>query len=331
MRALEELPEHDKDLMLPIVLLRPWLRSKELSSSLEKVEESFGKRTVVLDIDAQYDASAGEELAAAKELKALQDQSDGFKKWCDFVVANENIIPCLQFGEPGQTAQQLSTLLGLNRGLVVKIPKQGFGALANVVASLAGTDSGDLLFVLDMQDDLVSVATCEGYIKTILASLPDSAVAVAASSFPDSFDGITDKRIEERRFHLLLCESLKQTKIHYADYGSARAIRNSGGGRIIPRIDYPTTDHWYFFRKDEADGYVKAAKDVVDKAKNKHWEPQIRVWGTQMIERTAKGDTFAIISPVRATAVRINLHLHRQVHFANPAKALEDMEDDWVD
>ena len=54
----------------------------------------------------------------------------------------------------------------------------------------------------------------------------------------------------------------------------------------------------------------------------------LRVWGTQMIERTANGDPTAIKTPARSTAVRINLHLQRQTFFNDPI-GLYDTEDDW--
>ncbi len=61
-----------------------------------------------------------------------------------------------------------------------------------------------------------------------------------------------------------------------------------------------------------------------------YWNSEIRVWGTQMIEKTAIGDKFGITSANRATAVRINLHLHQQLHYFS---VLSDIvtEEDWED
>jgi hypothetical protein len=56
-----------------------------------------------------------------------------------------------------------------------------------------------------------------------------------------------------------------------------------------------------------------------------------RVWGTQMIERTALGDPDAITSPVRATAARINIHLHRQLFYDDPGAGLYDTDEEWTD
>jgi hypothetical protein len=60
------------------------------------------------------------------------------------------------------------------------------------------------------------------------------------------------------------------------------------------------------------------------------WDARLRVWGTQMIERTALGDPDAILSPARATATRINLHLHRQLFFDDP-DGLYETDEEWMD
>jgi hypothetical protein len=49
-----------------------------------------------------------------------------------------------------------------------------------------------------------------------------------------------------------------------------------------------------------------------------------------MIERTAAGDTSAISSPARSTAARINLHLHLQSFYDDPAAA-EETDEEWED
>ena len=60
------------------------------------------------------------------------------------------------------------------------------------------------------------------------------------------------------------------------------------------------------------------------------WDPELRLWGTQMIERTSLGDLDAIISPARSTAVRINIHLHQQLFYGEPG-SLHATDEDWVD
>jgi len=119
----------------------------------------------------------------------------------------------------------------------------------------------------------------------------------------------------------------------YSDRGSARVERQSGGGGLpAPRIDYPLVADWKFFRCEDGttgfDGYQAQAEALIATEAEGIWNPHLRVWGTQMIERTAAGDTSAIGSPQKATAARINLHLQRQTFYANPGEA-EDTDEDW--
>jgi Beta protein len=335
MRALEELPERDKHLMLPVIVLRPWLNSSDFESSAEKLDEAYGKRTYIADLDRQYDFPEGELKPAAKRLQELLSSTDGFKNWCEFVEDHPQMIPVLQIGAPVETERQIAKFVELNRGIVVRLPKQGFGSLPGILSMLAGVNPQSLLFIFDFEKprngDLASVALCDGLIKKVLLAFPACGISVSATTFPESFDGVREFKIEERQFYTLLCKANPSLRIHYGDWGSARAERNGGGGRIIPRIDYPVFDKWYFFRKDQIDGYVAAAQELTSKAFEPVWKPVLPIWGTQMIERTAKGDKYAIVSPVRATAVRINLHLHRQIYFDNPKQAFEELDDDWVD
>jgi Beta protein len=336
MRALEELPENDKQLMLPVIVLRPWLNANDFESSAEKLDEAYGKRTFIADLDREYDFSEGELKPAAKSLKELLSSADGFKNWCEFVDAHPQMIPVLQIGPPGETEKQIAKFVELDRGIVVRLPKQDFGYLPAILSMLAGVKSESLLFIFDFEKprngDLANIALCDGLIKTVLFAFPACGISVSATTFPESFDGVKEVKIEERQFYSLLCKANPTLRIHYGDWGSARAERNGGGGgRIIPRIDYPVFDKWYFFRKDQFNGYVAAAQELTSKAFESVWKPVLPIWGTQMIERTAKGDKYAIVSPVRATAVRINLHLHRQIYFDNPKQAFIELDDDWVD
>lgn len=118
-------------------------------------------------------------------------------------------------------------------------------------------------------------------------------------------------------------------------------MMQGGGGVIPPRIDLAGTQDWTFFRADGA-----PAGDTVEiRRAEKHqsyreqaaltiaseaWDGQLRLWGTQMIERTAAGGDFAITDPSKATAVRINMHLHIQTYYDQPEQ-MHDTDEDWED
>lgn len=61
-----------------------------------------------------------------------------------------------------------------------------------------------------------------------------------------------------------------------------------------------------------------------------YWDPNLRLWGTQMIEKTGLGDSYGITNANKATAVRINIHLYQQLHY-NEVLSNIDTEEDWID
>ncbi|NMT92702.1 protein beta, partial [Vibrio alginolyticus] len=96
---------------------------------------------------------------------------------------------------------------------------------------------------------------------------------------------------------------------------------------------------WRYVRKEFQDSsnvtelekhtlYKEAATEIV---KSNYWNPNLRVWGVQMIEKTVElRDKYCITSANRATAVRINIHLYQQLHYLCDFDAL-DTEEDWED
>ncbi|MDP9139967.1 MAG: beta family protein [Pseudomonadota bacterium] len=329
MRALEELPNKTKDLLLPIVHLRPWTTANELESATGRIAEAYGERPVVVAMGEQ-ELSSGRPVHA--QLEALRDPKSGFKQWCSFIDKHDNYIPAIQFSPQSQQEEvQLSRLVELDRGIVVIVERPVFSAIAQLAQRVGSKTSGgeDVCFVVDFGQAThkhLNVANeVKGYVETIRAHAPNAFVSLSASSFPDSFTKITEQSIYERR----LFDSLDHDELIYSDRGSARVERQTGGGgQPAPRIDYPLPDEWKFFRSDDLvgfEGYQQQAKRLV---KDDVWNSNFRVWGTQMIERTAAGDTSAIGSPQKATAARINLHLQRQTFYAMP-DAAEDTDEDW--
>lgn len=314
MRALEELPNSTKDLLLPITHLRPWVGAHQLESATQRIADAYGDRPIVL---AMGEREPPNDKPVHAELHALRDPTDGFRRWCDFFRSHENYIPAIQFSpDVPQEEAQIATLVGLNRGLVVIIERPAFGAMG-IIAQRVGqrTHGGEgVCFVVDFgvanTDHLEVAARATGYVATLRQHAPAAFVALSASSFPESFVGLTNQPIYERRLFNALPD---QDRLIYSDRGSARVERQSGGGgKPAPRIDYPLLDQWDFYRSDDTlgfKGYQRQAERLIN---DPSWNPRLRVWGTQMIERTAAGDMSAISGAQKSTAARINLHLHRQ-------------------
>lgn len=351
MNALRELPERDKELLLPAIQLRPWVGSQEFSNTIDKVREVFGEtRQWIANLDCGYKSSepgidheTGKQKPprpAIVEFRKLCDTANGYGKWCDFIEDNENLIPCIQLTDPVQFNAQLARLAALKRGLVLHLnaPNQ-VPTPAQLLALQTAAVNNQILFIIDcgdlayQQQNLNStIAQWMNPLTSISEAIPNCRIAISSTSFPHNFtNGVASQEIFERQLFDIATVTAKQQgwNIIYSDRGSARLqMDRSGGGIPYPRIDYPTTNTWYFFRSSSQDGkYQFVAQQTM---KNTNWNPKLRIWGTQMIESTAQGDEFAITSPVKATAVRINIHLHQQLFFDQPGNLL-DTDDEWVD
>ena len=173
-------------------------------------------------------------------------------------------------------------------------------------------------------------------VSAVLAACTNAPViAISASSFPDGFTSITRQDIFERALFNKVHSDVGG-RVVYSDRGGARAESLSGGGGLpAPRIDFAKSDEWVFFREDKestkshtsAVSYQRQAKRLMD---SPDWDPNLKLWGCQMIEKTAMGDDSGILSASRCTAARINIHLHQQLHYGNP-EALYDTDEEWTE
>jgi hypothetical protein len=337
MRGLEELPDRDKDGLLPYMLLRPWTTAHYLDSAMSRLEEAYGDRPTILDIDSDIVVS-GARRPVHDEIDALKNPSDGYEAWVRFIAARENIIPALQIGVLAEVPNQVQRFANLARGLVVRLEEEAFGIAEGLARLIAVSVPGpDICFVLDYcretNELLTRVATASRLVERLQAAAPGCVIALSASSFPDSLVGRVDQDIYERQFFDGVALTVGGDNLIYSDRGSARVERQTGGGGTPPpRIDYAARTRWTFFREEgEGDARLAAYRRAARRAIGASgWDPALRLWGTQMIERTAGTDPDAIVSPMRATAVRINIHLHQQL-FYDDGGALHDTDEEWSD
>ncbi|MCW8336644.1 beta family protein, partial [Vibrio paucivorans] len=170
---------------------------------------------------------------------------------------------------------------------------------------------------------------------------PSVKVSISCSSFPTSFAGYDngENPITERLIYNRIRKDFPELNLVYSDRGSARAEKVSGGGGTpAPRIDYPLPNDWRFIRhnldkedlvnkKDREKAYSELARQMIA---SDYWEKELRLWGTQVIELTAREEKLGINNPARSTAVRINIHLYKQLHYDAPVPDF-DTDEEWVD
>lgn len=341
MIALEELPEKDKDAILPFILLRPWTTAHHLKSAIDRIEKSYTDRPLILDFDREFEKTG--DRPVFKEIEDLKISTNGYQNWGNFIYENKNVIPAIQLLDIEEIEKQIGYIKSLERGLAIRFTEANMSESSYFIErfkhALQGTD---VIIIFDFgqqnRDILSNIDLAQTFITNICTSLTSVHFVAAASSFPLSFTDLNSQKIYERTFFIELRKHLP-SDIHliYGDHGSARAQKiTGGGGQPAPRIDYPLDDEWIFYREndpinsieDKNTAYQNLAKQLMG---NKVWQKDLRLWGTQMIERTANGSENSINSPVKASSVRINQHLHRQLALETPSIDVMDTDDDWED
>lgn len=336
MSGLQQLPESVKDAMLPHFFLKRWGASHVLQNSIQRIDQAIGGRPRVLEL-ALEQASAGEPQQVHAELAALRVSAGGYSNWRQFVEERENVVPVLQIGQLAELPTQVSGFDALGRGMALRLPAPAFpfiGSLSQILASNVSEDSR-LCVILDFERQgqylLNRQAEAAGYINTIRQYLPGSRIALSASSFPDSFSNIAEQDIFERLLYEGVQIATGDPRLIYSDRGSARAeALGGGGGDIPPRVDYALPNGWSFFRAttslNRQAQYLEQASLAIESSS---WDEQLNVWGTQLIERTAAGETNAIYSQATAAAARINIHLYRQQYYGQAD--IYDTDEDWTE
>ncbi|MDO6840776.1 beta family protein [Paraglaciecola chathamensis] len=352
MTALQELPEKDKDKMLPLFQLKGWTTAKTLEKTVERIKKSIKNRPWIADIDSSFVQSNAEWLLTGKlperevfhEIDELLKPENGFFNWFNFIRSTPLAIPTIQWGSLSDLDRQVELLTSLDRGVVLKISKiNSTREVETALHSLSRFAPEKCHVMLDLGQFANDIQGAEivSRVNSISTQLPSCTISISGSSFPSHFSGYNkgENPIKERVLFNKVSRNCNGIGLIYSDRGGARAEKISGGGGIpSPRIDYPLKNDWRYVREEYADSSnpmegekERLYKLCADKITNEeYWIPDLRLWGTQLIEQTSQGDKFGINSPAKATAVRINIHLHLQLHY-NSLPEEVDTDDDWID
>lgn len=331
--ALEELRPSDKDAMLPYMVLRPWLAARQFESVLAKVEAVRNRRPLIVDLTTELFIDGRRPVHA--EFDRLRSPADGYRNFFDLVEANESFVPSLQLAAPSEIAAQVQRFIALGRGCVVRLTEPTFRFSRQIAELFAGVENqAAVKFILDYEkqsrDLLTRAAGAIGILREIRQVLPDCFVSVSASTFPENFVDLARQDIFERQFHEQVFRQIGYENVTYSDRASVRAESLSGGsGPPAPRIDNALPTNWQFFRVPDNDDRDAAFQEAASAAiRSEDWA-DLGVWGTDEIIRTANGYG-SISNATRSTAVRINIHLHRQTNFDRP-ETLPGAEEIWTD
>ncbi len=336
MRALEELPESTKDRLRPIILFAPWIASKTLIKSWDRIEGAIGNRPFYLDLDTSYDVD-GNPRPAGDEFRKLFDDNTGVENYFNLVEEIPSAIPVLRLAYQFSSSldQQLNLANELDRGFLVRITRSTFPS-GNIQRLSTLLESGLSNYLISIDAEWSSdVVECEQWASQVIEQFTAKGVRVpvvtSLSSFPKTYSDIEGVRVvpmlSRTLFNNISRRYSNELEVLYGDWGTTKPRDKSGGRTPPPRIDYAGTSEWVIYRnKDEWD-YLEAAKQLVNSS---YWNPDLHIWGSLMIEKTAAGDLSGITTPAKVVAARVNLHLHQQAWFDDP-NAMLDTDDPWDD
>lgn len=318
MRALEELPSSTKNLIFPVIRVRPWLTAKRLARAAERIKDALGDRYFGLDLDAAWRNRGDTEAYAEFEL--LFDQQQGWQNYYDFVEGEPFAVPVLRTGLDLQLDHQLAHVRGLDRGLFIRVDVEHPISVAQVATRCAELEIENVVFVLDCgwRDHVLPLqAACSSLIRTIADISQNFEFVAGGGDFPASgFDQGENFEIvgEERQLVEAVRRPINDVDVIYGDWASTRAPSTDNQiRRSRPRLDMPTRRGWECWRSATADGtYADLAAEIVE---DRNLGQMSDLWGEQLIIATKDGDEPSIKSPATAAAVRINLHMIMQAHF----------------
>ena len=330
------LPETEKAEMLPIVLLAPWLNSISFENTVNIVKDCVGEIPIIVDLDRHFQSSSA--LPSRQFFRELLDKETGPAVWLRFVTDQKNYVPCIQLFDrtPQQVEYQIDVARELGRGMVFRFElerRYDFDALFGYIEA---NMSDRLLTVFDAgygDPTELREAAVSQLIDRLIAISGDARFVVSSSSFPNEFSDFDNFEesppIGSRILFANLSRKYGNYSMYYGDWASTKPRRYDGGGsRPLPRIDYPTKSRWIIARsKDEEWDFEDAAVRIT---RLPEWSNRPMIWGTGMIEKTAKGLPGGISSGPEAIASRVNIHLYLQNHYST-SEPPPTPQGKWVD
>ncbi|MDP3196140.1 beta family protein [Tabrizicola sp.] len=341
MNGLEFLPGATKERMAPCILLAPWANSSSLQKSLDRVEKALRHQNYFLDIDRDYEFT-NMESGPQQELVALLNPANAFENWCNFVVEQKWVWPCVQ--TRGQSEADIRTQIErfqeAERTYCMRIFMNRMpGNMAEVVSAFAASGAADYVILLEggwVQDPLSLAVWFDGmiggHLQAIDANVP---IVLSCTSMPKLFTDF-DGGINQVPFgNRVLLDQIRQrwanrARIIYGDWGSTRP-REPGGfaSRPLDRVDYPTQSAWDISRnKSQGWGFKRAAQEIVDSA---DWDGNLGIWGEVQIVNTTISPALGIDTPQKNVAARVNIHLHRQAFYDAGNPSGMNLDEDWED
>jgi len=335
MKAMENLPPSEKAKMFPVVLLAPWLNSREFTNTFEIISKSIGDFPLIVDVDRYFRSES--ETPSRKFFNELIDPKKGPKAWVDLIASHENYIPCLLMEgiSTDDINFQIEEFRKIGRGYVIRVELQRMPDFDRVFKIIENRSGDDILLIIDYgyaSDSVELEQKLSSVIDKSVSISPDVPFLISGSNFPNSFgqyDNFAEAElIESRQIYIRLFAKYGNYKFYYGDWASTKPRKYDGGGTPVPRIDFPTSTQWIIARsKEEEWDFRKAAEKIT---RLPEWNNRPMVWGSGIIEKAASGLPGGVSTGPQAIAARVNIHLYLQSNFGQPLSK-DAPKGEWLD
>lgn len=325
LRGLKELDEARKKKIIPLLTLGSWRASPELSKAAEKCVDAMGGLPFFMDLSS--DSRKVEE-----NWTELNQSNNAFENWRNFSKGFEGAIPVvlMQAGVRTRDIVQQASAIEDEYDYVAFRITDFIAHTALVISAISALkDTSKAIVFIDCQYVRESmqayVVTAISTINTLRKEFPTLLISVLSTSFPSStlpFADASKQRgaigILERDLHSRIGGSPVAI---YGDYGSIHAVVYDDVPvmRWSPRIDYAGFNVWAFERRTglgTEQGYIECAQSIVGSFGSDMQNNNI--WGERMILEAAQGKLYGK-APASWIAVRVNIHLARQIDYAEAA------------
>jgi hypothetical protein len=314
MKALRNLESSAKDRMFPLVVASPWPNAKKMEKVWQKIDEAFGQRRYVLDLDTgNVGGVAGSEVRS--QFETLKSAGDDFGSYFELLKDLNSAAPCLQGVELKSFRKQALRAAELGRGLVIRFRpvEQRYEILQAIKIACEFVEDVVLWYDLGWSDDLlINQIKALADIRLISNEFNNIDIVLCGSSFPNAFSRVGSKAkvvMNERLLFNAVRRGVNSENLYYGDWGSARPRAEPTPMTPIARIDIANSSDWSIYRSSEGETYVEIARRMLAES---DWAQRPNTWAKRMVEWTAAAKPDSIKAATTATAVRINDHLFRQ-------------------
>jgi hypothetical protein len=358
--AYEMLSDGDKESLLPILELSHRRNAESPCATAEMIRRLVGAAPFILDLNktpapaafvpkhpSPEDLDKAAEVAVVQkrynsELERLLNSANGFAVWREVTAGFPNAVPMIIYADAStqsrQILRQASLLARRDCSLAIRVTAESRDAIIPVISQILSIlESEDrLLIVLDAgqgrQRPAERVAFIQESAMQILLEIdrphwPLVRMVAMSSSFPQTVpDGL--QPIDNLDWSIWR-EVRETCPIFFGDYGAHHRLTPSS--TYVPNqwkatVVFPLDETWLSYRHQDARDsaeWVEGSKAILA---HKLYGTRLHAWGHDRIKAAARGDIRGVDSARFWHASKINIHIHRQIHFS--AANIVDYGDD---